>query len=69
MYRVLDVLDGEGDEQTPGEDRGCSPRVTTSRPSGTKRIARLEANAADHINLTAGHVTRLNDLPRAFGER
>lgn len=37
---------------------------------GTKRAARLEENAAaDHIELTASHVTRLNDLPRASGER
>ncbi|MCX5370122.1 aldo/keto reductase [Streptomyces sp. NBC_00015] len=37
---------------------------------GTKRVARLEENAAaDHIELTAGHVARLNDLPRASGER
>ncbi|UPZ26510.1 aldo/keto reductase [Streptomyces sp. LRE541] len=37
---------------------------------GTKRVARLEENAAaDRIELTAGHVARLNDLPRASGER
>ncbi|MCW8102814.1 aldo/keto reductase [Streptomyces tauricus] len=37
---------------------------------GTKRVARLEENAAaDRIELTAGRVARLNDLPRASGER
>ncbi|WP_225813507.1 aldo/keto reductase [Streptomyces spinosus] len=37
---------------------------------GTKRVARLEENAAaDRIELTSGHVARLNDLPRASGER
>ncbi|WP_290050249.1 aldo/keto reductase [Amycolatopsis solani] len=37
---------------------------------GTKRVARLEENAAaDAIELTAGHVARLNDLPPASGER
>ena len=37
---------------------------------GTKRVARLEENtAADRIELTAGHVARLNSLPPASGER
>jgi aryl-alcohol dehydrogenase-like predicted oxidoreductase len=37
---------------------------------GTKRVARLEENAAvDHIELTASHVARLNSLPPASGER
>ncbi|MCS7482493.1 aldo/keto reductase [Umezawaea endophytica] len=37
---------------------------------GTKRVARLEENAAaGHIDLTAGHVARLDALPPASGER
>ncbi|GAA3924199.1 aldo/keto reductase [Actinoplanes auranticolor] len=37
---------------------------------GTKRVARLEENAAaDRIELTAGHASRLNSLPPTSGER
>jgi hypothetical protein len=50
---------------------GCSPRGDDIAPiPGTKQVARLEENAAaDRIELTAGHVARLNDLPAACGER
>jgi aryl-alcohol dehydrogenase-like predicted oxidoreductase len=37
---------------------------------GTKRVARLVENtAADHIQLTAGQIQRLNNLTPAAGER
>jgi aryl-alcohol dehydrogenase-like predicted oxidoreductase len=37
---------------------------------GTKRVARVEENtAADRVELSAGQIHRLNDLPPAAGER
>ncbi|WP_250004791.1 aldo/keto reductase [Actinoplanes sp. M2I2] len=37
---------------------------------GTKRVARLEENAAaDRIELTVGHIARLNNLPAPSGQR